>query len=204
VDSSRISVDIHNHWPHVLWIMEFLQARFWMNGKLFRIDPDMLVVRGSETSLEEETNVFNPWNLVPPGKDRFTSRWRRGPVFTYIEAETWANVVVFSGGDLMLGDRLSMLSSQGLELIYSHLQPHTHAAVPLDLGDQELAECWYDSHTDSLLVVNTQPENRVMEFPFARYALNPPQAVSCDKPFTYESGTLQVTLKSHESAVITW
>lgn len=204
VDSSRISVDIHNHWPHILWIMEFLQARFWMNGKLFRSDPDMLVVRGSETSLEEETNVFNPWNLVPPGKDRFTSRWRRGPVFTYTEAETWANVVVFSGGDLMLGDRLSMLSNQGLELVYSHLEPHTHAAVPLDLGDQELAEYWYDSHTASLLMVNTQPENRVMEFPFARYRLTSPNTISCDKPFAYENGVLQVTLKSHESAVITW
>lgn len=202
VESSRISVDIHNHWLHVLWIMEHMQARFWQNGKLFRSDPDMLIVRGSETSLEEETNVYNPWNLVPPGDTRFTSRWRRGPVFNAIEAETWANLVVFSGGDIMLGDRLSMLNSKGLELVYSHLQPHLHAAVPVDLGDKEVSEYWYDSHTASLLVVNTADTEQTMIVDFARYGIPAPEAVSCEKVHTYENGVLHITLQSHESAVI--
>ena len=202
VESSRISIDIHNHWPHVLWIMEYLQVRFWQNGKLFRIDPDMLVVRGSETSLEEETNVFNPWNLVPPGEGRFASRWRRGPVFHAIEAETWANLVVFSGGDIMLGDRLSMLNEKGLDIVYSHLQPHLNAAVPMDLGDREVSEIWYDRHTSSLLMVNTEDENRRMTMDFARYGISLPQSISCSKALTYENGILQVDLLPHESAVI--
>lgn len=203
VESSRISVDIHNHWLHVLWIMEFMQARFWQNGKLFRSDPDMLLVRGSDTSLEAETNVFNPWNLVPPGEGRFASRWRRGPVFTYDEAETWANLVVFSGGDIMLGDRLSMLNEKGLALVYSHLQPHNCAAVPLDLGDKEVAELWYDQDTHSLLAVNTQDAQRELTVDFARYGLTPPQSLSCDKPYVYENGILIIPLKSHQSAVVT-
>lgn len=202
VDSSRISIDIHNHWPHVLWIMEHMQAKFWCNGKLFRSDPDMLVVRGSETSLEEETNVFNPWNLVPPGKDRFSSRWRRGPVFNAIEAETWANLVVFSGGDIMLGDRLSMLNDTGLEIVYTHLKPHLHAAVPLDLGDREVSEYWFDSHTASMLMVNTEESVRKMVLDFARYSICAPNVVACDKPYTYINGVLQVTLRPHESAII--
>lgn len=204
VDSSRISVDIHNHWPHVLWIMEYMQARFWMNGKLFRIDPDMLVVRGCETSLEEETNVFNPWNLVPPGRDRFTSRWRRGPVFNYQEAETWANLVVFSGGDILLGDRLSMLNPQGLKLLHAHLEPHQHSAVPLDLGDREVSEVWYDCHTDSLLLVNTEDTYREMEFSFARFQLSAPEGICCDKPCTYQNGVCKVPLQPHESAILSW
>lgn len=202
VNSSRISVDIHNHWLHALWILEYLQARFWMNGKLFRSDPDMLIVRGSETSVEAETNVFNPWNLVPPGQDRFSSRWRRGPVFNQVEAETWANIVVFSGGDIMLGDRLSMLNQTGLDLVYSHLQPHMHAAVPLDLGDQEVSELWYDSHTAQLLLINTQDERRTMEVSFGRYGFTEPAAISCGKPHRYQHGTLTVSLQPHESAVI--
>ena len=202
VNSSRISVDIHNHWLHALWILEFLQARFWMNGKLFRSDPDMLIVRGLETSLEAETNVFNPWNLVPPGQDRFSSRWRRGPVFNQLEAETWANIVVFSGGDIMLGDRLTMLNQAGLDLVYSHLQPHMHAAVPLDLGDQEVSELWYDSQTAQLLLINTQDKSRIMEVSFARYGLAEPAAISCNKPHHYDHGTLTVSLQPHESAVI--
>lgn len=202
VDSSRISIDIHNHWPHILWIMEFMQARFWQNGKLFRSDPDMLIVRGSETSLEEETNVFNPWNLVPPGNTRFTSRWRRGPVFNAVEAETWANLVVFSGGDIMLGDRLSMLNDRGLDIVYNHLQPHRYAAVPLDLGDAETAEIWYDSHTQSLLIVNTGETERQMTVDFTRYGLPAPHNVTCDKPHTYENGVFQIALLSHESAVV--
>ena len=202
VDSSRISVDIHNHFPHVLWIMEYMQARFWCNGKLFRSDPDMLVVRGSETSLEAETNVFNPWNLVPPGSDRFSSRWRRGPVFNAIEAETWGNLVVFSGGDIMLGDRLSMLNDRGRELIYNHLEPHQNAAVPLDLGDRETSEIWYDRHTQSLLVVNTEENVRNLGVEFARYGITSPESIRCRKTHTYEKGVLNVTLQPHESAVV--
>lgn len=204
VDSSRISVDIHNHWLHVLWIMEYMQARFWCNERLFRSDPDMLIVRGSETSLEEETNVFNPWNLVPPGQDRFSSRWRRGPVFNYHEAETWANLVVFSGGDIMLGDRLAMLNSRGLDLIYSHLTPHEHAAVPLDLGDGEAAQFWYDSHTNSLLLVNTDDKEQELEFAFSRFGLTVPGQLSCDKPYKMNNGVLSIPLSAHESAVICW
>lgn len=204
VDSSRISVDIHNHWPHVLWIMEYMQARFWQNGRLFRSDPDMLVVRGLETSLEEETNVFNPWNLVPPGKDRFSSRWRRGPVFNMFEAETWANLVVFSGGDIMLGDRLSMLNEKGLKLLCSHLEPHMHAAVPLDLGDKEVSEFWYDSHTSSVLIVNTQDAVVDMVFSFAVFGLNVPENIFCSKPVQYKKGVLTVCLQPHESAVVRW
>jgi hypothetical protein len=202
VDSSRISIDIHNHWPHVLWIMEFMQARFWQNEKLFRCDPDMLVVRGSQTSLEEETNVFNPWNLVPPGKNRFASRWRRGPVFNALEAQTWANLVVFAGGDIMLGDRLSMLNEQGLELVYTHLQPHIHAAVPVDLGDREVSEIWYDRHTRSVLMVNTEDRARKMELSFEVYGIPAPEIVTCDKAFTYECGTFSAYLEPHESAVL--
>lgn len=203
VESSRISVDIHNHWLHVIWIMEFMQARFWQNGKLFRSDPDMLLVRGSDTSLEAETNVFNPWNLVPPGEGRFASRWRRGPVFNYDEAETWANLVVFSGGDIMLGDRLSKLNAKGLALVYSHLAPHSCAAVPLDLGDSEVAELWYDKDTNSLLAVNTQDTQRELTVDFARYGLTPPQTLTCDKSHTYENGILTISLNLHQSAVIT-
>lgn len=202
VESSRISIDIHNHWPHVLWIMEYMQVKFWQNGKLFRIDPDMLVVRGLETSLEEETNVFNPWNLVPPGEGRFASRWRRGPVFNSIEAETWANLVVFSGGDIMLGDRLSMLNGKGLEIVYKHLKPHIYAAVPLDLGDWEVSEIWYDSHTSSLLVVNTEDTLRKIAVDFAQYGISLPGSITCDKAYTCENGILQLPLQPHESAVV--
>lgn len=202
VESSRISIDIHNHWPHVLWIMEYMQVKFWQNGKLFRIDPDMLVVRGSETSLEEETNVFNPWNLVPLGEGRFASRWRRGPVFNSIEAETWANLVVFSGGDIMLGDRLSMLNDKGLEIVYKHLQPHMHAAVPLDLGDREVSEVWYDSYTSSLLIVNTEDALRKIIVDFAQYGISLPGSITCDKAYIYQNGVLQLPLQPHESAVV--
>ncbi len=202
VDSSRISVDIHNHWPHVQWIMEYMQARFWCNGKLFRSDPDMLIVRGSETSLEKETNVFNPWNLVPPGEDRFSSRWRRGPVFHALEAETWANLVVFAGGDIMLGDRLCMLNDRGLELVYSHLEPHLYGAVPLDLGDRETSELWYDSHTASVLIVNTEDQTRDMVLDFARYGLSIPQNVITNRTCRYENGIFHVILQPHASAVV--
>ena len=206
VDSCRIGVDIHNQWTHVRWVLEYMQNHFWCNGKLYRIDPDMMIVRGKDTSLEEETNVYNPFTFNPYEEGNISKRWRRGPVFDYYEAETWANLVVFSGGDLMLGDRLSMLNEKGMELLLAHLTPHVHAAKPLDLGDGEVAGLWYDDsgEEESLLIINHAEEEKEMCFRFADYGIEPPSKVTDDKGGCYKHGVYFVTLHRHESAILKW
>ena len=50
VNSSRVGVDIHSHWNNVKWVCEFLQVSYWQNGRLYRVDPDFITVRGRETA----------------------------------------------------------------------------------------------------------------------------------------------------------
>lgn len=205
-DSCRIGVDIHNHWGHVRWVLEYLQLSFWENGRLFRIDPDFLIVRGKETSQEEETNVYNPFANIPYREGAVSNRWRRGEVFDKLEAETWANIVVFSGGNLILSDRLSMLNEQGMELLYTHLKPAKTAAIPLDLGERDVSGCWYleGEQECRLLLVNHEDTAQRITFSFAEYGLIPPETLHCEKGGSYKGGVFTVYLERHESAVIGW
>jgi len=204
VDSCRIGVDIHNQWGHVRWVLEYLQCSFWENGRLYRIDPDFLVVRGRDTSDEAETNVFNPCKNLPSVKGSYTNRWRRGPVFDRLEAETWANVVSFSGGNLILSDRLSRLNSEGRELLRSRLEPGNSAAVPLDLGEDELASLWYDGEGRRLLLINFSSQTEQKTFRFADYGVAQPESAVCDKGGDYGGGRFSISLRPHESAVLRW
>lgn len=204
VESCRFAVDIHNHWSHVLWIMEYMQMSFWENGRLYRLDPDFLVVRGRETSKEATTNVFNPAPGLSAADDAVSSRWRKGEEFNAVEAETWANLVVFCAGNIVVGDRISMLNERGLELLRHHLKPNRAAAVPLDLGDGLHARQWYSEEDRKLLVINVEDAPSTLRVEFARFGLVPPETLRCEKPFVYENGLLEVSLARHESAVFAW
>lgn len=206
VDSSRIGYDIHNHWEHVKMVLDSLQLRWWENGRLFRIDPDFLVVRGKDTSKEKETNVFNPCPNPEHVKDSLVNRWRQGPVFDRYEAETWANIVVFAGGNLLLSDRLSMLNDEGKALLHSHLQPNPVTARPLDLGDGPYAGLWYseDAEAHRLLVINHKDTAQTMVVDGANWGLKLSGNLTCTKEYTLKNGKLSVPLQAHESAVVTW
>lgn len=204
VDYNRFAVDIHNHWSHVLWILEYLQMGFWQNGHLYRIDPDFLLVRGSDTSRERETNVYNPTPNPSPSLGETASRWRHGDVFSYDEAETWANIVVFSAGNVILGDRLAMLNDAGRLLLRSHLMPNRQTALPLDLGDGAHAGIWYAEHDRKLLFINVHDTPRMLRLCFAEYGLCAPERIECEKPYLYQDGTLTAALRAHESAVFHW
>ncbi len=206
-DSNRISVDIHNQWGHVRWVMEYLQLSFWENGRLFRIDPDFLLVRGKDTSLEEETNVYNPFANAPKIVGDVSERWRRGEVFDRYEAETWANVVVFAGGNIINSDRLSMLNEKGKELLHTHLEPLPMTAMPLDLGEDGVSSFWYSGNDDKnhLLMINHGNLKDEVIFDFAQYRLAAPVHITANKKdVAYVDSKITAILERHESVVINW
>ena len=204
VDSHRIGMDIHNQWTHVEWIVQNLQFAGWEHTGLSTNDPDFLVVRGIDTSLEQETNVLNPeaHNPNPP-------RWRRGAVFNLDEARTWATLVSLSGGSVFLSDRLSRLNRQGLDLIHKVLQPSGVAAQPLDLGDGLYPSIWLMKLPASfrLALINWADTTKEISFIFSDYQIAAPERVKdfwSESSIVVQNGRLTFSLSSHACVYISW
>jgi hypothetical protein len=204
VDSRRTGIDIHNQWTHIEWAVDFYQFAYWQGDRIAVNDPDFLVVRGSETSLEAETNVLNPnaHNPNPP-------RWRRGEVFTLEEARTWAMFVSLAGGSVFLSDRPAMLNVTALELLYRVLQPTGISALPLDLGDNSHPALWFtELRTEARLgIINWQDHPVSFCFCFADWGIRPPESVAdfwtgADVPV--RDAKIRLNLAAHASAYLCW
>jgi hypothetical protein len=203
-DSRRVGIDIHNQWTHIEWAVDFCQLSWWQYGRIAANDPDFLVVRGRDTSLEAETNVLNPnaYNPNPP-------RWRRGPVFTLDEARTWATFVALTGGNLFLSDRMAMLNPAGLLLVRKAVSLVPLPAEPLDLGDGERASLWYAQGEREARLGIINWEDRVVErdINLADWGI-PVSSQVVDlwsgAIIPLAAGRLQVSLRPHASAFYAW
>lgn len=194
--SMRIAVDIHNHFSHVIWIAQSLAWSWMYNNKTTRIDPDFLVVRGSETSAEPIDGTRN--DFVPPprhlqtDKDRFKCRWRHGDQFNAIEAETWANLVAISGGNIFLSDRLSALNEKGIAIIEKALALAGDEVRPVyQKEDARLASLWLGDR--GLLLINWE------DVPRRLTVSDITKRLCADRPHELKNGVLTVTLRPHES-----
>lgn len=203
-DSGRIGIDIHNHWSHVEWVCDYLQLSYWQHGRIWTNDVDFLVVRGQDTSRESSTNVTNPhaYDPHPP-------RWRRGPDFTLIEAQTWASIVALSGGNVFLSDHIAQLNDAGQQLIKKVIAPTHVAAEPLDLCDERRASLWLQKlpYQHRLTVINWRDEPAERVIVFDEWFDHLPQCVTdfwneCDVPV--HDGKLTIRLEPHASVVLEW
>lgn len=203
-DSGRTGIDIHNQWAHVEWAAECFTFKYWMNGRVWINDIDFLVTRGKDTSLETETNVLNANanNPNPP-------RWRRGPVFTKEESQTWTNIVLMSGGNVFLSDRISILNETGREYIQQGIQTTGVSAEPLDLCVGYHASFWLQTmkNEQRLTWINWEEEACQMDFNFHEYGLETPAALKDmwnGEPVAINNGRVSLTLQPHESRVLWW
>lgn len=165
VEFNRAALDIHNDWNVVRRVVLSLQTRFWWPEHIATIDGDFMIVRGSETSKEDPANIL-PIQLRAGGEDI--------RLFDATEAQTWANLVAFWGGNRMNADRVSALNEKGVAILREgfNFPAHPHYR-PLDLGRKELAEYWYKKTEDAeyLLLVNfedtPQELGKGIDLPFA-------------------------------------
>ena len=196
--SMRIGIDIHNHFGHVRWIAESLSWTWQYNNVVTRIDPDFLVVRGSETS--NEPLIWEPepkYVAIKRRKDMtngeyFATRWRNGDQFDAVEAETWANLVAISGGNIFLSDRMSVLNEKGISILENAFAAAAEECKPCYLpDDKRLPSVWKSEKT--LLIINweDEPMNKTIECDAAK--------LTSDKEFTLADGKLTVALLPHES-----
>lgn len=203
-DSGRTGIDIHNQWNHLEWTLQCYTFKYWMNNRIWINDIDFLIVRGKDTSLEPFTNVMNPNQNNPNAP-----RWRRGPVFDQVEAQTWTNIVMMTGGNIFLSDRLSMVNEKGKELLYKCLESGSLPGKPLDLCCGYNASLWLQETDFSyrLTIINWSEITTQMSFDFTEYELDTPAEVTdfwTGKKFSPTSGRIDLALKRHESAVLSW
>ena len=197
-------MDIHNQWTHVEWAFDYLQLQYWMNNRIWTNDTDFLIVRGKDTSLERETNVLNPKQNSPN-----PPRWRKGSVFTLDEAETWANIVLMSGGNIFFSDRLRMLNNSGMEILRRSCNPTGISAKPLDLCEGRYASLWLmELETEyRLTIINWSDITRKAAFDFKEYNIKAPERITdlrTGTEYTTDNGILHYELLPHASMVVIW
>ncbi len=146
VDAARVSADIHNFWSHIKRSAISIAGRFWTNY-IWNNDPDFLIVRCEETSKESRLN--QPFNPAP-----IDDSWMTGRVFDINEAITWATIVILSGGEVILSDRLSSLNRKGkwiIKKVFENVLPAP--ARPIDLfSDKEIPSIWIGQNEKEWLV----------------------------------------------------
>ncbi|MBR7181642.1 MAG: alpha-galactosidase [Clostridia bacterium] len=197
--SMRIGIDVHNHFSHIYWIAESLVWSAMHNNRITRIDPDFLVVRGAETADEpvfyeggKRNEFYAPPRHLQSENDRFISRWRYGDQFSAIEAETWANLVAVSGGNIFLSDRMSVLNERGIAIIEKALTLAGDEVRPVyQKEDIRWPSLWRGDK--ALLVINWEDIPRTLRIGGIDRAL------ASDKPYSLQDGVLTVTLLPHES-----
>lgn len=169
VEANRTGLDIHNDWPTLKRVVNFLQTRFWWSDHIATIDGDFILARGEQTVKEQPVNILTGWDT-----HQREAEGNELKLFTATEAQTWANISAFCGGSRMLSDRIGNLNEKGLAILHDALQqPEEKNYLPLDLGKKDLAEYWYKKTEDAeyLLIVNFEDQERQMgagiDLPFA-------------------------------------
>ncbi len=142
VDSRRTSLDIHNTWKHIKKCTEIYFPQFAAHRSIYQNDLDYLLVRGKDTSFEEDTNVINPLACKYKKEPTEVFRWRDGEDFTYAEAKFWCATILMSGSSIMLSDRMSMLNEKGLRLIKKTLEYADFKSAVPDVNDGALPSVW--------------------------------------------------------------
>lgn len=197
--SMRIAVDIHNHFSHVAWIAQALCWAWMHNGITTRIDADFMIVRGEETALSPLDKTESRRNdYVPPIKarqtdrDRFKSRWCHGDTFNALEAETWANLVAISGGNVFLSDRMSTLNERGISILQNAMQLAGEEVRPHYRKEDLRLPCVWKGDR-AWLLINWEDVPRTVAIPA------PTRRFHADKPYELSNGVLTVSLLPHES-----
>ena len=148
-DAARISGDMHNRWSSAQMSAVNTAWRWWMHGRLFWNDPDMLAIRGPETAdySREAFQVEAPFKDLKGGT---------GPAFSRLEAESWTAFLLLSGGLLTFSDRMASLNEAGRRIASIAAENFSQvAATPVD---------FYEPGLPSLYVQMDGPVGRLGAF----------------------------------------
>ncbi len=118
-DGNRMSNDIGSSWESLKFTFKKNISRYWTQGTWWVNDPDCLLLRGPEEGT--------------PGK--IAGHWKNEPgSFTETEVKTILTIFRATGGMVFLGDDLTQLKQEKIDLLTRWTLPPTgRAAVPRDM-----------------------------------------------------------------------
>lgn len=197
--SMRLGLDIHNHFAHVAAIARSISWSSVYNNRTTRMDPDFLIVRGEDTSDEPmfwvggaRNEYFAVRRANQTDDDRHQLVWRHGEQFNAQEAETWANLVAISGGNIFLSDRMSVLNERGIQIIDKAFQLAGENLRTVYLADDYRApSLWLGDR--AMLIVNWEDIPRSITVSGIDFEF------TAEKPFVRKDDAVTVTLLPHES-----
>ena len=131
VDSARIEVDIgggvgEKQWNTLKAVARGIACKYYQNRKFFINDPDNLIV----SEYEQFKSYGSKAKLAHTVEMMKT------------EAQVRASLAVLCGGILCLGDRLTLLDEEQLELIRRCLPVYGESARAVDMFQNEFPEIW--------------------------------------------------------------
>lgn len=196
IDSRRVGLDIHNTWKHIKKCTEIYLPQFASHRKIYQNDFDYLVVRGSDTSFEKDTNVLNP--LIGKYKNEQTDefRWRDGEDFSYNEAKFWCATILMSGSSVILSDRMTALNEKGLYLIKKTLEYADFKCAVPDVCSAELPTVWRKDGW--IYIFNYSEEERT----FSVTAEGKYSEIFDECSYEAQDGLLKVCLSPHTALVL--
>ena len=167
--------------------------RWWQNKHFFISDPDNL-----------EVAEYKDYRLY---SDKVDYDYKMA--LTWDEARVRAALVVAVGGNILLGDRLSLLEPSKLDIIKKTLPVYGESAIPLDMFEQTIPCLWWHhvakpwASWEVLSVVNFGEASMVKEIPLSRIGLKKDQQVIAwefweqSQDWHVTDGVLRVGVKPH-------
>lgn len=167
--------------------------RWWQNKHFFISDPDNL-----------EVAEYKDYRLYRDVID-FEYKW----ALSFDEARVRAALVVATGGNIMLGDRLTLLEPERIAIIKKTLPLYGESAIPLDMFEQTVPSLWWHHVTrpwgswEVLSVVNFGESPLVKDIPLSRIGISLGQTVVAWEFWSERehknicSGILRVAVKPH-------
>ena len=167
--------------------------RWWQNKHFFIADPDNLEV-GEYKGYRQYRDVVD-----------FEYKW----ALSFDEAKVRSVLVVAVGGNIMLGDRLTLLEEERIAIIKKTLPLYGESAIPLDMFEQTIPSLWWHHITkpwgswEVLSVVNFGEASLVKEIPLSKMGIGRGQRViawelwSGREHTNLEDGLLRVAVKPH-------
>jgi hypothetical protein len=134
VNAVRSCNDIHTYWSHVLFCAASISARYWMNQKIWNLDPDFLIVRTPENCSSKQ---LNPPSSPHPFTVNQNGYWCSGRLTNLRELKSWLLLTLVSCGDMFLSDDLPSLNPEALAILKKIVEHRLiKPAVPVDLFEK--------------------------------------------------------------------